>query len=226
MVNNIIVMLTHNDVTVKDAEEVFNSCKDLPVLRWGFKNVGLPSSEMRHLTEKMKEAGKESFLEVVSYTKEACLDGARLAIDCDFDYLLGTIYHKEVVDYVRSHDLRYFPFVGKVSGSPSILEGTLEEMLAQENEYLKLGVNGIDLLGYRFKDGDPEELIRQYFAQSKLPTVLAGSIGSVERINFALSVKPWGFTMGSALFEKKFVKDGTFRENLEYVVDLLSSNSN
>ena len=226
MVDKIIVMLTHNDVTVKDALEVFNSCKDLPVKKWGFKNVGLPSKEMSQLTKAMKEAGKETFLEVVSYTKEACLEGAKIAVDCGFDYLLGTVYYKEVVDYVRSHDMKYFPFVGRVSGSPSIIEGTLEEMLTQEKEYLELGVNGIDLLGYRYKGGDPEELIRQYFALSKLPTVLAGSIGSVERINFALSVKPWGFTMGSALFEKKFVKDGTFRENLEYVINILNKNSN
>jgi hypothetical protein len=122
--------------------------------------------------------------------------------------------------------MKYFPFVGKISGSPSILEGTLEEMLAEEYEYLKLGVNGIDFLGYRYKASDPEELIRGYFAHSKLPTVLAGSISSVDRIKFALSVKPWGFTMGSALFEKKFVKNGTFRENLEYVIDILNSNSN
>lgn len=226
MVENLIVMLTNNDVTVKDAQEVFDSCKDLPVLRWGFKDVGLPSPEMKRLTETMKEAGKESFLEVVSYTKEACLDGAKLAVDCGFDYLLGTVYFKEVVDFVRSHELRYFPFVGKVSGSPSILEGTLEEMLAQERDFFELGVSGTNLLGYRYTSGDPEELIRQYFAHTKLPAVLAGSIGSVDRIKFALSVKPWSFTMGSALFEKKFVKDGTFRENLEYVIDVLNSKSN
>ena len=38
----IIIMLTHHDVTVKDAGEIFEQCKDLPVKFWGFKNVGLP----------------------------------------------------------------------------------------------------------------------------------------------------------------------------------------
>ena len=36
----IIIMLTHHDVTVKDAGEIFEQCKDLPVKFWGFKNVG------------------------------------------------------------------------------------------------------------------------------------------------------------------------------------------
>ena len=30
----LIIMLTHNDVTVKNAAEVFDSCKDLPATRW------------------------------------------------------------------------------------------------------------------------------------------------------------------------------------------------
>ena len=34
---NLVVMLTYNDVTVKNAYEVFNTCKNLPVQHWGFK---------------------------------------------------------------------------------------------------------------------------------------------------------------------------------------------
>ena len=30
----IIIMLTHHDVTVKDAGEIFEQCKDLPVKFW------------------------------------------------------------------------------------------------------------------------------------------------------------------------------------------------
>ena len=42
-------MLTHNDKTVQNALEVFESCQDLPVSYWGFKDVGLPYPEMRKL---------------------------------------------------------------------------------------------------------------------------------------------------------------------------------
>ena len=53
----IIIMLTHHDVTVENAAEVFEACKDLPVKFWGFKNVGLPEDKMKELATAMKEAG-------------------------------------------------------------------------------------------------------------------------------------------------------------------------
>ena len=55
-------MLTHHDVTVKNAAEIFEACKDLPVKYWGFKNVGLPKDEMKALAGAMKAAGKTTFL--------------------------------------------------------------------------------------------------------------------------------------------------------------------
>ena len=50
----IIIMLTNNDITVSNAEEVFESCKDLPAKKWGFKDVCLPKEEMIKLAGKMK----------------------------------------------------------------------------------------------------------------------------------------------------------------------------
>lgn len=82
MKTDIIVMLTHHDVTVKNAKEVFDQCKDLPVTHWGFKNVGLPKDQMKELTADMKAAGKITYLEVVTYDEASCLDGAQTAIDC------------------------------------------------------------------------------------------------------------------------------------------------
>ncbi len=41
MNNNLIVMLTNNDVTVENALRLFEELKDLPVQYWGFKDVGL-----------------------------------------------------------------------------------------------------------------------------------------------------------------------------------------
>ena len=83
---DIIVMLTHHDVTVPNAAEVFEECKDIEAVKlWGFKNVGLPKDQMKALTAAMKAAGKTTFLEVVTYDEESCLDGAQTAIDCGFD---------------------------------------------------------------------------------------------------------------------------------------------
>lgn len=221
MLKKLIVMLTHHDMTVSNAKEVFESCKDLPVANWGFKDVGLPPEQMKELANLMKKEGKTTFLEVVTYSEEECMRGAMLAVECGFDFLAGTIFYDSVLDYIKKHDLKYCPFVGRVSGSPSILEGTVEFALQQQEEYKKKGVYGIDLLGYRYVDGDPEKYSAEYIKNAELPTILAGSIGSPERIEKVREMNPWTFTMGSALFDKNFVKDGTFRDNLIAVIELL-----
>ena len=64
-----ILMLTHNDTTVKEALSIFRECKDTPVMHWGFKDVGLPPDEMKMLVREMKAAGKTTYLEVVSLSK-------------------------------------------------------------------------------------------------------------------------------------------------------------
>ena len=47
-----IIMLTNNDITVPDAEEIFEECKDLPAKKWGFKDVGLEKDRMIELAKK------------------------------------------------------------------------------------------------------------------------------------------------------------------------------
>lgn len=221
MLEKLIVMLTHNDVTVKDAKEVFEACRDLPVVNWGFKDVGLEPDRMKELCRMMKDEGKTTFLEVVTYSEEECLRGAKLAAECGFDCLLGTIYYDSVMEYVKTTNLKYFPFVGKVSQSPSILEESCDFMLEQAKMFQEAGACGVDLLGYRYTEGDPNVLSAAFVKASPVPTVLAGSIGSEERMLLVKQMDPAYFTMGSALFAKNFVKDGTFRENLEAVVSFL-----
>ncbi|HAF63100.1 MAG TPA: hypothetical protein DCK95_12370 [Anaerolineaceae bacterium] len=222
MKSNLIVMLTHDDKTVPDALEVFESCRDLPVSFWGFKNVGLPRAEMQDLIKAIKNAGKTTFLEIVSYTKDECMTGAQFAVDFGFDYLMGTLFFPEVWDFLKKKEIKYFPFVGKVSGSPSILEGTTSSMVEESEFFRSQGVDGVDLLAFRHKE-NPERLARDFISQSKIPVILAGSIESYERINFVNQVNPWGFTMGSALFNKDFSPNGSFRENLEKVVNRMAS---
>ncbi|WP_243207195.1 hypothetical protein [Mediterraneibacter hominis] len=223
MLDKIIIMLTHNDKTVPNAIEFFEENKDLPIQFWGFKDVGMERNKMKALCEKMRASGKTSFLEVVSYTEEECMRGAEIAVECGFDYLLGTLYYDKVAKYIQQHNLKYCPFAGKVSQSPSILEGTLEEMLAQEALFAEKGVFGTDLLGYRYVAGDPNVLSAEYIKNAKNPVILAGSIGSEDRIKLVKEMNPWAFTMGSALFTKNFVKNGSFRDNLIHVVKFLET---
>ena len=79
----IIIMLTNNDITVTNAEEVFESCKDLPAKKWGFKDIGLPKEEMIQLAKKMKDAGKETYIEVVLIRRKAVWKEQNLLTNVD-----------------------------------------------------------------------------------------------------------------------------------------------
>ena len=216
----IIVMLTYNDKTVSNALEAFDQCKDLPVEYWGFKNVGLPVEKMKKLVCNMKKVKKTTFLEVVTYDEKSCIDAAKLAIDCQFNYLMGTIYFESVHNLLKDKNIKYFPFCGKVSASPSILEGSIQEIINDAKLMEEKGVDGFDLLAYRYV-GDPEKLSQQFIKEIKVPVVLAGSINSFDRLDKVKQFKPWGFTIGSAFFDKKFVKDGSFKEQVIRVLSYI-----
>lgn len=220
MKSKIIIMLTHNDQTVKNAIEVFDACKDLAVDFWGFKDVGLEKEKMAELIQHMKAAGKTTFLEVVTYTEEECMNGAKLAVELGFDYLMGTLFYDSVYAYLKEHEIKYLPFCGKVSGSPSVLEGFFEEIIKDANTMLEKGVDGIDLLAFRHEQG--AELAREYCAKVDKPVVIAGSINSEARISFVNEINPWAFTMGSALFTENFAPGDGFRENLQEVIDYMN----
>jgi hypothetical protein len=222
MINSkLIVMLTNNDKTVKDAIEVFDSSKDLPVQFWGFKNIGLPIEQMKQLVENMKNAEKTTFLEVVTYTEDECMKAAKLAVECNFDYLMGTLFYDSVFNFLKDKPIKYSPFCGKVSGSPSILEGTINEIISDAKNMQRKGIDAFDILAYRYI-GDPEEIAKKFIQAIDIPVIIAGSINSYERLDKINELNPWGFTMGTALFKKNFDKDGTFKDNLKKVIDYLN----
>lgn len=218
---NLIVMLTHNDVTVKDAFVIFEMCKDIEeVQHWGFKNVGIDKDEMKKIVRAMKSAGKTTYLEVVTYDEDSCLEAAKTCIDCGFDTLMGTVYHESVHKYLNKHTLTYSPFVGKVSGSPSILEGTNEEIIQNAWDLIAKGITAFDILAYRHV-ADGEKLAWEFCEAVDARIIIAGSISDYKRIDKMFDIGPWGFTMGSALFTKNFVPDGSFKENLQAVVNYM-----
>lgn len=223
MQSQLIVMLTHNDKTVEDALAVFDTCKDLPVKYWGFKDVGISREETRVLLDRMKAAGKTTCLEVVTFTEESCFANAKLAVELGFDYFTGTVYFPSVAAFLKGKPIRYYPFVGDVSGSPCILEGTFDSIVQDCLRLEAAGVHGVDLIAYRFTKGDPVQLAKHVVAAAKTEVILAGSISSEERIRIVNEINPFAFTMGSALFDRNFVKDGDFRTNLQKVVTIMNS---
>lgn len=219
----LIIMLTNNDITVTNAAEVFEQCKDLPAKKWGFKDVGLPKDQMIALAKAMKEAGKETYIEVVTYTEEGCLEGAKLAYECGFDYLTGALPFDSVFAYAKEHNLKYYPFCGKVGGSPVALSGSVESVVDSAKKCIENGANGVDLTAYRYADGDPVELTKAVVEAVGADKVcIAGSIGNTARMDAMKEAGVAEYTMGSALFNANFVPGGSFRENLEFVLDYLN----
>lgn len=210
----LIVMLTYNDHTVENAYELFEAYKDSKAKYWGIKESGLPFGKMKKLYAYMKACGKITGLEVVAYTEEACMEGAKMAVECGCDILMGTMFFDSVNEFCKTNRLKYMPFVGNVTGRPSILEGTVEEMIAEARGYLEKGVYGFDLLGYRYV-GDVTELNKRFVQEVDAPVCLAGSINSFERLREVKEAAPWAFTVGGALFENKF--DGTFGEQIDKI---------
>lgn len=223
MQSELIVMLTQNDITVTNAREVFDSCKDLPVRYWGFKNVGISPEDTRDLVAYMKAQGKTTCLEVVTYTEASCLENAQLAVEYGFDYLTGTLFYPSVIEYLRDKPIKYFPFVGDVGGSPVTLKGTLEQIESECHRLEQAGVHGLDLVAYRYINGDPVELAKRVVAAASKPVILAGSISSEERLHVVNAINPFAFTMGSALFEQRFAPGANFRSNLQKVLELMQS---
>ena len=143
-------MLTWHDYTVENAEEIFEQCKLSKAKYWGFKEHPLPLDRMKALFHHMKQCGKTTVLEVVAYTEQEGLEGARIAATCGCDILMGTKFHDSINSYCLEHGIKYMPFVGDVTGRPSVLEGTIDGIIAQAQDYIAKGAYGIDLLGYRF----------------------------------------------------------------------------
>ncbi|MBR4755055.1 MAG: hypothetical protein IK054_07740 [Lachnospiraceae bacterium] len=199
-------MLTQDDMTVADAPEIFRKYKDSEASCWGFKEEGLPREQMMELCREIKAAGKHAMLEVVAYEEEACLESAKFAIECGFDALMGTLYFDSVNKLCREKGIMYMPFVGNVHERPSVLDGDIDSMISQANDYIKKGVTGIDLLAYRYT-GDYHELIRRFTSEVNAPVCIAGSINSYERLDEIKAASPWSFTIGSAFFNKEFGND-------------------
>src|ERR1043165_6979543 len=205
----LIVMLTHHDKTVSNALELFQRLKDYPIKHWGFKDVGLSPEEMQTVVTAMKDAGKVTFLEVVSLSEEEGLRGARLALDLGFDILMGTVFYPSIGEYLKDKPVRYYPFPGHVHSHPSILDGEIEAIVAHACELEGYGAHGLDLLTYRY-DGEATRLLKEVAAGTHIPVVSAGSIASFERIQEVWETGAWGFTIGSAFFDQQFVPNGSF----------------
>lgn len=214
----LIVMLTLNDRTVKNASQVFEQCKNSKAKYFGFKEEGIPLSQMIKLYNSIKACGKSTVLEVVAYSEYDGLAGAKIAAECGCDILMGTMYFDSIRDFCKSKGIKYMPYVGNVLERPSVLTGSIDGMIAEAKECLEKGVDGFDLLGYRYTE-DARELIERFVNEVDAPVCVAGSVDSYERLDELKDIEPWSFTIGGAFFNNRF--DGTIPEQIDKVCEYI-----
>jgi pyridoxal biosynthesis lyase PdxS len=215
-----IFMLTHQDCTVPNALDVLQEARGLPLRYVGFKDIGLPFERLQALSSAIHAAGQKVMLEVVSIRKEDELRSVKASVELGVDYLLGGTHVEEASAILADTGIRYYPFPGRVIGHPSVLRGTIEE-ITESARYLTQypRVSGLDLLAYRY-DGAVEELVGSVIKAVDVPVIAAGSVDTAAKIRRLMQLGVWGFTVGSAIFEKEFAEGGSIRTQLEAVLSV------
>src|SRR5215218_4041210 len=213
-----IFMLTRDDVTLSDAREVYASIADSGVRHVGCKDVGLPTDELKALMDDIRSHGHETWIEVVSETEEATLASARAAAEIGPDHLIGGTLIEPVQEILAGTGIKFWPYVGQIVGHPCLLRGSVEEIVADTQCAAGLGVDGINLLAYRY-DGDVEALVRAVVGATDLPVICAGSVDSAERIQALDAAGAWGFTIGTAALDGVLVEGAPLSGQLEAALD-------
>jgi 4-hydroxythreonine-4-phosphate dehydrogenase len=213
-----IFMLTRDDVTLKDAREVYGSIAGSGVRHVGCKDLGLPADELSALMDDIRSNGHQTYLEVVSETEEATLESARVAAEVRPDHLIGGTLIEPVQEILAGTGVKFWPYVGKIVGHPCLLRGTIDEIVADTERAASLGVDGINLLAYRY-DGDVEALVRAVVGATDLPVICAGSVDSVERIRALDRAGAWGFTIGTAALDGALVDGAPLSGQLQAALE-------
>lgn len=212
-----IFMLTRADRTLADARAVYASVAETGIRHVGCKDLGLPRDELAALMDDIRANGHTSYLEVVSETPEATIESARVAAEIRPDYLIGGTLIEPVQEVIAGTGVRFCPYVGQVIDHPCLLRGTIEEIAEDAHRAQALGVDGINLLAYRY-DGNVDALVEAVVAATSLPVIAAGSVDSVARIQTLAERGVWGFTIGTAALDGEFVPGAPLAEQLDSVL--------
>src|SRR3954463_15079014 len=213
-----IFMLTRDDVTLSDAREVYASIASTGVRHVGCKDVGLPTEELKALMEDIRSNGHETWIEVVSETEEDTLASARAAAEIRPDHLIGGTLIEPVQEILEGTGVKFWPYVGRIVGHPCLLRGSIDEIVADTRRAAELGVDGINLLAYRY-DGDVEALTRAVVGATELPVICAGSVDSAQGIRALGDCGARAFTIGTAALDGALVEGAPLSGQLQAALE-------
>lgn len=200
-----IFMLTRNDQTVPDAAEHLETAIACGIRHIGFKDIGLPFSELKKLADRIRESGAIAYLEVVSLDATSEARSAQAALEIGVDRLMGGTRPDVVVPIIKDAGIGYYPFPGVIADHPSVLKGTKEEIVESAIKLAAMdGVMGLDLLAYRWTEHDVAGMINAVCSAVAVPVVVAGSIGTPERIHSVAEAGAAGYTIGTAALDGQF----------------------
>lgn len=201
---NFIFMLTRQDRTVEDAEDLVDAVSDLGVRHIGFKDLGVPRRTLERIVARIRARSGVCYLEVVSTTPEAVSASLSTGVALGVDCILGGT-DLDAARRVLGTLAGYFPFPGRPVGHPTRLEGTPARVESDARAARERGCGGIDLLAYRATEADPLALVRaarRGVGDGQL--IVAGSVHSAQQIHAIGAAGADAFTIGSAAL------DGTF----------------
>ena len=216
-----IFMLTRDDKTLTDARDVYASIADSGVRHVGCKDVGLPREALQGLMSDIKANGHTTHLEVVSESEQATLASARAAAEIGPDYLIGGTLITSVQEILAGTGIKFFPYVGQIVGHPCLLRGSIAEIAEDARRAEALGVDGINLLAYRY-DGDVEALVEAVVDATSLPVIAAGSVDSSERIRALEERGVWAFTIGTAALDGVLLPGEPLDAQIRYALAAIS----
>jgi len=212
-----IFMLTRNDETIADARNVYTSIASVGLKHIGCKDVGLPQAELAQLMGDIRSHEHTSYLEVVSESDDSMETSARAAIEVGADYVIGGTAVERIQKVISGTAVKFFPYIGTIVGHPCLLRGSIHDIVEDARRAEQLGVDGINLLAYRY-DGDVPELVRKVAEATSLPLICAGSVDSVAKIETLRDLGVWAFTIGTAALDGAFVPGRPLGDQLRLVV--------
>lgn len=214
-----LFMLTKDDATVADCLGVYDEVRGTDLTWVGFKDVGVETSTLRELAQRIRADGRSTVLEIVSVDAAAEVASVAAGVELGVDLLMGGTRADLALPLLRGTAIRYMPFPGTIVGHPSVLEGTLDSISESARDLTAMpGVAGLDLLAYRW-EGDVPTLIEHVVAASAGPVVVAGSIVTAEQIDVVTRAGAWGFTVGGAVFDRKLVPGGSIRDQITWTLE-------
>lgn len=219
----IIAMLTNNDLTIDNAKELFEISIHAPTQYWGFKDTGITTHAASELAKFIYDKGKTIVFESFGEKEDDCLRAAEFAVKNNCKYLIGCEFYPSVISLLQGSSVSYRPTIGRRAGVPRYLYGSIDDVVGDAQRVMTRGADGVCLSMYRYKDGVPSDLAAAVLkAVGQQSTIISGSINTFERLKQVRQLKPWGFTIGTALFNEAFGKGLNWHEQISVLDAVLS----